>query len=382
MLFRPADHLPPAADRGVVCHLDLDAMALARALSMSSLWGDSLAALIVRPPPNALLSALGYFDEAVQARLDDLCWRLLHGGSEIRYVGYRQAERDCVQLAANLRERWSLEELRRFRYVAIPRGGLVVLGMLSYVLDLPHSALAPHDGPDRAGQPLVVIDDCALSGARFRMFLRQCEHRPVIFAHLYSHPQLRAAIEGDEGGVLVVSAHDLRDHAPEVFGQHYEAWRDGWRARVGNYWVGQTEPLCFAWNEPDVTLWNPAAEQVERGWRLVPEEVCLKNRLPPGGAPVPVQVQPVARGPLVPAVDVVFGKLAGRLVVGNAQTGEAVALDSVAADMWEAIVAYGDEDAAAAALIESYDVARSRLRSDLARLVGEATARGLLTREW
>jgi hypothetical protein len=350
---------------------------LAEALSVSSLWEGSLATLVVRSSPSPLLGVIGFFDEVVRARLEALCWRLRYGASSPRYVGYAEAEQDCEQLAAELRARWSPRELREFGYVAIPRGGFFVLGMLSYILDLPASAFTQ---PPSSDKPLVVVDDCALSGTRFRLFLQHCSHSSIVFAHLYSHPELRSAVAACEERVLAcVNAQDLHDYAPEIYGAHYEAWRGEWRARLPGYWVGHTEHLCFAWNEPDFAELNEATGQIEPGWRLVSGEKCLRNRATASGDRVPVQLQPSAKGPLVPPAHVVFAKLADTLVIGNARTGEATALDGVAADMWEAILAKGDREGAAAALLETYDVAPPTLHSDLEEFIGEATARGLLT---
>lgn len=353
----------------------MDSHAIARALSTSPLWDSSPATLVVGPPEDPFLAAIGCFDQAVRARLEVLSWEL--DRAVIRYVDYRRAEEDCVRLAALMVERWDRAELKRFRYVAIPRGGLLVLGLLAYALDLPPAALArPSDG----NGPLVVVDDCALSGARFRAALGRHPGEPVIFAHLCSPPGLRAAIESGEPRVLAcVAAQDLRDYAPEMFGDGYETWLEQWKSRSPQaYWVGKTEHLCFSWSEPEHAVWNPATGAVEKGWRLLPEEVCLKNRAAAGDRRVPVQIQPPGMGPLGPAPHVVFATLAGRLVVGNTQTGEAVVLDGVAADMWTAVIAKGSAAAAASALSDSYDITPAGLRSDLDRFVADAAGRGLL----
>ncbi|MGB9880883.1 MAG: hypothetical protein ACPLRM_08985, partial [Anaerolineae bacterium] len=85
----------------------------------------------------------------------------------IRRITYRQAEAATKQLAAQLVGAFGAAELSRFAYAAIPRGGLIVLGMLSYVLDLKPDALMSL----ATDVPLVVVDDAAYSGARFAQFL-------------------------------------------------------------------------------------------------------------------------------------------------------------------------------------------------------------------
>ena len=51
------------------------------------------------------------------------------------FITYEAAERDCAQLARMIRDQLGAE-LPSSRFVAIPRGGLIVLGMLSYWLGL------------------------------------------------------------------------------------------------------------------------------------------------------------------------------------------------------------------------------------------------------
>lgn len=144
------------------------------------------------------------------------------------------------------------------------------------------------------------------------------------------------------------------------------------------YWVGQLDHVCFAWNEPDIGIWNPVTEREESGWRLVPPELCLKNRLAPGAEPVQVQVQPGGKGPLKPSSHVLFGELEEQLLVGDLQTGEGFALESVGADMWRSIVEYGNPDEAADALLRDYEVDGPTLRADLREFVENLLSRGLL----
>lgn len=132
--------------------------ALATALSISPLWAEMpCAVLVIRPEPDPLLGVVGYFDIAGRARLEGLRWQLENFLPRLRYVGYKQAEEDCERLAELLVERFGREELQSFRFTAIPRGGLIVLGMLAYVLGLRQSQLEPPHSPER---PLVVVDDC------------------------------------------------------------------------------------------------------------------------------------------------------------------------------------------------------------------------------
>ena len=358
---------------------DVRLRALADALSVSTLWAEMpRATLVVRPAPEPLLGVLSCLDAAGRARLEALRWQLEHMLPRSRYVSYARAEEDCERLASQLVERFGRDGLRDCRFVAIPRGGFVVLGLLAYILGLPRSQLETPHPPDA---PLVVVDDCALSGVRFGGFLERCESRRVVFAHLYSPPELREAIETREPDrVTCLSAHDLRDHALENLGEEYPAWRERWLKRMDRhgYWVGQPDHLCFAWNEPDTGFWNPVTEKEESGWRLAPPELCLKNRPAPGAKPVPVQVQPRGKGPLKPSSRVLFGELEGQIVVGDLKAEESFVLSDVAADMWQAIIKYGNLEDVAETLSKDYDVDGTALRADLRNFIDDLLYRGLL----
>lgn len=354
-------------------------MALARAIAASPLWGEMAGTtLVVRSSSRPTLAVLGRFNEAEEARLAALARDLNFACAHLRYVSYAQAEGDCNQLAAKLVERFGRSELSRFCFAAIPRGGAVVLGMLAYVLGLERRQLEP---PHPADVPLVVVDDCALSGTRFGRFLLNCENHEVIFAHLYSHPDLRAAIEAQEPRVAAcLAAGDLRDHGPEHLGKDYAAWRKRWRERLEGprYWIGQADHICFAWNEPDWRFWNPVTQRVEGGWRIVPPELCLKNRPAAGSKPLSVQVQPEGNGRLRPSEQVLFGESEGQIVIANLDTGQSFGLADVAADMWRAIVKERSLEDAAVSLLRSYDVDEATLRADLRRFADDLLMRGLL----
>ena len=307
---------------------------------------------------------------------EHLAGLLVPSAEGIRRATYRQAEAATKQLAAQLVQAFGTEELSRFRYAAIPRGGLIVLGMLSYVLDLKPDALMSPE-PD---VPLVVVDDSAYSGARFAQFLRTVINQEVIFAHLYSHPDLRAAILRQEPRVVAcLAARDLRDLAPERYPdvEDYQAWKARWqqRARQPVYWMGLPEMVIFPWSEPDRPVWNPATERVEENWWLTAPDRCLKNwarlKVPPSS-----KAQPTLRSPDA----VAFHFCDDAIMLCDLRTEQVYGLEGVAADMWRALAGYGDLEVAVEYLLSLYEVDEPRLRSDLQAFADELLAKGLL--EW
>lgn len=254
--------LPGVGDRPV--------HALARAIAASPGWPAGCGAvLLARESPAPALAVLGRFDEEGTAWLHGQARALHDACRRLRAVDPATLAEDCARLAEALHARLGPGALPEARLLAIPRGGRHVLKGLERLL-----------GGGGRGRTLIVVDDCALSGARFHQFLRTVPGDRIVFAPLYSHPELRAAIVRREPRVACcLSARDLA-------GQRLAAQpgaADSW------YWSGHVEPLCFPWNEPDRTFWNPAAGRWELAWRIVPPELCPKNRPPAGAAPIPVQ---------------------------------------------------------------------------------------------
>lgn len=358
---------------------DQGVLALAQALAVSPFWQQSMGAiLVVRSGPNPALTVMGEFDAATQARLEFLAGWLPQALAAVQYVSYDQVVRDCDQLAANLGDRLGADLLQRCHFTAIPRGGLIVLGQLAYALHLSHHQL---EGVPAPQAPVVVVDDCALTGARFADFLAQHPHDQVVFACLYAHPDLRRAIEQTEEQVLAcVSAHDLVDHAPQRFGAEYEAWHQRAWQRSGRqrHWVGHPPQLCFPWNEPDHNFWNPVTEELESGWTLVPPQLCVKNRPQAGQFTASVQVQPPPAGELYPGPEVVFGYWQGQLVVGNGATGQSVVLSEVAADFWQALITQATLDQVLQQLATTYEVEPATLHSDLTDFITSLLDQGFL----
>ena len=354
---------------------------LAQAIANTPGWAEMPpSVLIARPSPEPLLAVLGCFDQLAQFRIKTQLQNLNRDLAQIRYVSYHQAEHDTQSLACQLIERFGHQELKRFHFTAIPRGGLIVLGMLAYSLGLTSEQLQP---PQSSDVPWVVVDDCAYTGSRLYAFLQSHSQQQVIFAHLYSHPELRRAIATCEPRVVAcLSAQDIYDYAPGDLGDNYQAWQEHSLFNLSGfrYWVGKTDHVCFRWNEPDRFFWNPITETMEGCWLLVPKELCLKNQFKAAPVPPDVQIQYEATGYLKPAVQVVFGQYREQIVIGNQKTQESFGLTDLAADIWLAIVEHGSFEKVVTALLRSYEVDEATLRSDVDTFVHKLHAQGLLVK--
>ena len=310
-------------------------------------------------------------------RLRQLAGMLRLFKEQVRYVDYRQAEEDCEALAAQILREYPRSELDLFSFTAIPRGGFIVLGMLSYALGLrPDQLRADLD----AFRPLFVVDDCALTGARLAGQLARVRSREVVFAHLYSHPDLRRAVQQREERVMAcLAARDLAEiDSPIADPGERRAWEDRWRERLGEgrrYWIGRPEPVCFAWNEPDRPFWNAFTERVESGWNLLPPHLCLKTRSRLAGPP-PLEGPREWQAP----EPVVSGTFDGTLWLCDTRTDHVYSLTGVGADVWRLLASWGNAEAAVLRLRELYEVDAETAAQDVGAFAGELAAAGLLER--
>ena len=288
------------------------------------------------------------------------------------HLSYLQVEAQVKQLAAHLLAEFG-SDVRYFRYKAIPRGGLIVLGMLAYILNLERKTFSVRS----PNTPLIIVDDCSLSGIRFHNTVRATKHQKIIFAHLYSNPSLRNSIENQEPRVIkCLAASDLQDMAPNYYKEKYHQWQQRWQQHQSvRYWLGLPELVIFPWSEPDFRYWNPVIQGVESNWRLTSPDRCLKNWGQLGLPPVKNSM-PQFRSAYQVAYTI--SEKENEIILCDLQTEQVYGLKNIAADMWRTIVAYGNIDIAAKFLSAKYDVKDEILKQDLMNFVDELIFQGLL----
>lgn len=346
---------------------------LALGIASSPIWSlMPTSALLVRQSP-PLIAVLGNFDAVSEARLEALSFQAHFALRTLRYVNYYKAEEDCRILASNLKERFGEEELKKSHFIAIPRGGSIILGLLAYILNLHPSQLGSSIPQDAT---LIIVDDCAISGARFQEFLKKWKNERIIFAPLYSHPELRESIETREPRVVAcISAHDLADYSGETRGGK-DAYRERWRTRYpdNRYWIGLPEYICFAWNEPDRPFWNHVSGKTECGWTLIPHECCLKN----GPPRIPVHVQLEAKGVIRPSDHVIYLMDGDSVVIGDLDSNASYHLGDVGAGIWNEIIESGDREAAMKKIREKYEADDKSVRENVTAFLEDLIGRGIL----
>jgi hypothetical protein len=350
------------------------AIGLAQALATSPVWARlrARAVLVVRPGTPSLLGVLGVIPDAERPLVEAMGWHVDQLLQRLRPIPYAEVEAACERLADRLRERLGDELLQRATLVGIPRGGQVVAGLLAYALGIPSERV----GRIAGSGPVLLVDDCVLSGTRLEQWLAHHPGVSVVAAHLASAPGCREAVARHDRVMEVVGAIDLRDHAA----QRADGWHERWRERSpDDLWTGDPDHVAFPWNEPDSAVWNPVRERTERSWRVVPPAWCLKNRVEGATAPAEVQVNAVtAAGPHRPADDVLWARLGEEIAVASARDDRAVRLRGIAALAWDALLEHGSAEPIAEDVAEAFRVSSTDVRADLTRLVAQLTDRGLV----
>lgn len=298
----------------------------------------------VRERPEPTFVFAGAIDPAARARVADLSGLLDEAAARLRILSWSDVEVAITALARRVRQRLGADDLAAARIVGVPRGGWMVAGLVSYALEVPgDSAVATTRGP------LIVVDDCLLSGVRLRQFLGGSEAERIVVATLCSHPEACHAVEQEEDRVIAcVAGLDLEDHTAALLGDGAASWRERWAQRVPErYHTAVLDLPVFPWSEPQIRLWNDVTGRVEPHWWLAPPELCLRNRV---ARPVlPVQVADDRPGLWRLASGVVPITHPDAVVLVDTTHGHSMRLTGAGVQVWQAWMIDGDDAAAAIA---------------------------------
>ena len=348
---------------------------LARGIASSPLWSGMPKAemqVCIRPLE---ISVTGHFEPADIARLNALAWQTKHALHTLRYIRYTDLEAECRLLAARLNESIGPDQLKRSYFTCIPRGGLIVLGILSYVLGLERWQLGVPPDPEA---PLVVVDDCAQTGRRLHEFLEKSQSRMIIFSPLYSSPELRSAITKREPRVRAcISARDLVQCGDFPEGDQRSFREISGSSDQSDYWHGLTEYLCFAWNEPGFVFLNPVTQKIDGIWTIFPHEVCMKN----GPVRIPVRVLPERNTEVSVSENIVTFQDTGSVTIDNTATHDQFRVQGIAAEMWVALMELGTEDALLKKFLHEYDIDEVTLEEDISDFIQDLRSRNILKDE-
>lgn len=293
----------------------------------------------------------------------------------MRYIDYLSAQRLCVHLVPLLQNTLG-EAISYSRFVAMPRGGFFVLGMLSYMLNLTNEQLLPEKDRSENETPLVIVDDCCLSGRRFASFLENISSSHIIFAHLLSHPHLRQAILESELRVRACLAGDDLQLLPEDSASQQVESAATWQQRLPGqrYWLGAVEPFTFSWSEPDTTIWNERQQKVEV-WHRASPRLCLDTLVA-----LQLPLVDIAPGPLDIPAAIRWQIKEDEVLIWHTPSGKVFGLKGAAGEMWRSLAAYGSQEQAYQYLLKRYPEAEQELlQHDLSIFTQELLAKDLLT---
>ncbi len=182
----------------------------------------------------------------------------------VELFGPEQVSALVVQLAAQMKAEIPADLLSSMHVVAIPRGGLFVMGELSYALGWRREQFV-----DNGQSAVCIVDDCALTGKRFAETVWRFKGREIWFCTLASAVELRNAILKDKNlnvkGCL--AAVDLA-----LLGE--TGLPDGDPDRYLN---GSVEHVAFPWTEPSLPVTVPMSGGIQDGWHLLPPHKTLGN---------------------------------------------------------------------------------------------------------
>lgn len=347
-------------------------LSLGEGLASSPAWRRlrRTAHLAIRPDMG-LVGVLGSVLHEDRALLNALGWQVTGLLTRLLPVPYVDVERACFELANRLREHLTEAELLRCRITAIPRGGLVVAGLLGYALQLRPWQVDPAGATSRQSEGLIIlVDDCAFSGTRIREWLAAHRGDRVVVALLHAHPAMCRRVEEAESRVRACfAANDLTDHA--TLRTDYVEWKQRWSERSPlDYWTGDPDHVCYPWNEPDALVWNPVTGEPDSGWRVAPPSWCVKNRA--GFTPDDLQLCEAAEGPLRPSSGVLWAAIGEHVLVARRGAKRSILLKGSAVTMWQALVACGEGEPAAESVARSsgmdLDAARTAFQAFVSEL--------------
>lgn len=349
---------------------------IADAIAGTPIWSEEDRDVVVvsRGGPTPLIAVVGLLTDRSQQFIAALADGLDARLRDLRYIDYRSAEAIVGVLADRLRAQ--IPDLGDRAFRAVPRGGHVVLGLLAVILDLHPRQLTL---PSAADQPVVLVDDCLLTGHHVGRYLETEPSEDVVVAHLLSPPALRAAMESQVAHVTAcVAADDLADHAPALLGDDYAAWRRDTLAAVPppRYWIGRPEPVAFPWNEVDWPLWDASAGRYVTGWRIVPPDRCL---MPRHRDRVRVHHMDAQRGPWALAPGAVEAPLDEALILAPRHGEAPLALTGRLRALWETLWdAPSDLADPLTAAASRQDCPSGSPATEVAQLRGRLGAAGLL----
>lgn len=207
------------------------------------------------------IGIFGTWEPRVQQRLDALRMQLRVQLPFMSVLAFDDVEASCERLAKQL----SPMLTTNIAMAPVPRGGLIVAGLLAYALGLSRDQVRPA----LPGETVLIVDDTCISGVRMSEAVERSGADNTVVAVLAA---TTAAIDflqrrfGD--AICVVAERILTDNTEFLLGDDTDEWRSRWASRDAEGAAVLPEHLVFPWSEPDWTFWNSVTNDEDRGFAL------------------------------------------------------------------------------------------------------------------
>ena len=232
------------------------ALDLARALSHDPELSQSLFAVRGRT-----IGIFGAWTPRLAQRLAALRVQLIEQLPFVQSLSFDDVQEACKRLAGQL----AVEVDDQSVIVPVPRGGLIVAGLLAYELGIPRDRIRlplAHEHP-------LIVDDVSISGVRMRETLDGLGvDRATVGLLAATTGSIDFLRQTFGPSVRVFADRTLADHSDQVHGDEVDGWRERWAQREADGAVLITDHLVFPWAEPDFTFWNDVTQDEDRGFRL------------------------------------------------------------------------------------------------------------------
>ena len=285
---------------------------------------------------------------------------------QIQYLDSTQCLDLTKSLAKIIKQTVPENILKNSQVVAIPRGGLFIQAMLSYFLPLEHHQLQYTEN-DVDTSPLIIVDDCAISGLRLAQQLKKFPNREIYFFTIASPRELRDSVNSKESRILdFKSVLDVKSYSTLDLNHASQC-----------YWRGQCDTIIFPWSETQRSYrFNGQLSNVPL-WKVAPNKLCLSAR----EKKQRIRTTEIKENPssvMSTPDDVLYHTDQGLTRILNVSTMKHYSLDSIGSTIWQSLLKNADLDNVLAELSSIYGVSKTKLNSDVQLLTQKLFNDGLI----
>lgn len=285
---------------------------------------------------------------------------------QIQYLDSTQCLDLTKSLAKIIKQTVPENILKNSQVVAIPRGGLFIQAMLSYFLPLKHHQLQYTEN-DVDTSPLIIVDDCAISGLRLAQQLEKFPNRDIYFFTIASPEKLRDSVKLKEARVL--------DFKSVVNIKSYSTLKA--QNTQQRYWLGQCDAVIFPWSETQRSHFSNGKLSNRPLWKIAPDKLCMSTKAKKQAIKA-TEVKENQSAVLSTPDNILHFTDQGITKILDASTMKHYSLDAIGSDIWQSLLSNSNLDHALAELSATYKVSKTRLNNDMQLLTQKLIDAGLI----